>query len=1297
MESTLAEAKQPSSTRGRGANAGVQGGMHWQLNTDRPLDQMPLHKGRLVDTESRVLKIETINMGPSGFGTKVSVWDDTRRGWHTFFAPVRPAVIELDNNTSRGHENHARIILPAGRAWLTKSTLRDIINVDKTSQNPAKQSQINEDADTAKNLLWASLHGIDDAAKLSAQDTDFDKAVPWAQNLLGYFNASITEREIKDTEAAQKDADADPVSVTLHPYERQLEPQWRNMAIRLHAHMPADLQAAYVRRNTAALMDLREGIIAGDRNTIAPGVIFEGFKDRAGKTQYGFAVFRDGRMLKSLKQYLERMAEANVAARGMQPGSADANAEAATLLFNEESKLKDLCYADDPNGEVLSIDKLSWDMPDTVPDEDIALAPAFVCLGKTGLEFVASQNDIQEHGKHGLMAMRAAVKELSIAGEAWQGEYEIKLQAMGAERRKRGNGGAATPASDTDIRKHLPGLADMIMAYNAGEHIDLGDTQELNNTSMKGWRVGVRTTKQGYAKGVLNFVFIPPTRNSLHKQEEIEKALQASVPENEEGYVFRKGEAVKLNSLASFLFKPGVAQIAKVVTSPKHTVGKSYEDVVDAAQRYFELPREDDQGVADLRSAYGFDARVRMTGVNTQDRLEMTAQDLLTNDQTPTGKKYLETAKEITDVFKQVFMRVQGTESAARVLMELGEIHLPDLKRTVLFGPGGELYEVKGTDPVTKKTNLESIPVRVFARDSLYYKVLDRLQRVAAGTSKENEHITLLGAFKLTPGEARAQAFRDWAEPLIQKIAKHQNSNITSGLQGLALYSNLSDILGGGFTHAGRGYTTTVQDTGAARAFAATGVYKTVPDDAGARDAAQDSYKYFTEYLRATYAQLAISEEQILKNPAFANEDLQHAARLSFSRQGAERLAALEELAPVWRNMEAGLGNMLDKDSGMRKVVLNQFELERQRDPHLRNSMLTKLTDMAVKALGNLYARFVTGLASTFNLFNPVNIVNSARSALLDTIVDAFGYAFSMFVTNFVNKHFKESPTGKKVATSVLDSLQVRVMRPTEMRLLGRLRGSSIDTHDNEHSAIKAGKLRATFQNVVPGYYRLSANDRDLASHVFSLPELGMRRKDRGEYNDPEFEVQYYVKNRDAFTAVSSGYNLEQIAGSRDTLRSWWMADGHKMLFPTSMEVYNPTLGKNVNVIDSSMITAARMADDPSRFVHIDGDTIRIGMKTTAFGIEPREVFGDKRELARKKKDFASGDDLDMRTENRELKQRQAAQARAERSARNPLGKASSMFGGPDVEDIAPGKTDNYAFGHDEYRTSRQGKPSDRL
>jgi hypothetical protein len=132
------------------------------------------------------------------------------------------------------------------------------------------------------------------------------------------------------------------------------------------------------------------------------------------------------------------------------------------------------------------------------------------------------------------------------------------------------------------------------------------------------------------------------------------------------------------------------------------------------------------------------------------------------------------------------------------------------------------------------------------------------------------------------------------------------------------------------------------------------------------------------------------------------------------------------------------------------------------------------------------------------------------------------------------------------------------------------------------------------------------------------------------------------------------------------------------------------------------MITAARLMDDPSRFVHIDGDTIRIGMKTTAFGIDPRDVFGDKRTLARERKKYASSDDLDTRTENRLERQRRAEETTARRSARNPLSSASSMFGEPDAMDTAPGKTSNYDFDNEQYvdpppEEPRKNRPSDRF
>lgn len=1303
MESTLTEVeavgwKEPirsgaaetthGNTRGRGASAGPQPGMEYQLNTDRAKRAFPITGALPKKYISEVISVDTMPMpdgmpgGVSKVITKVGLLNDRTGYKQYFYAFAPPAAIVLVNNTSEGHQDHACLRL------------------------------------TDPNMSWIKLRDVEDAAAdISGIESDLDREGA----MLDKSNAGIallaalvgrprTEYAIKNNKIDA--ATLEDLAVTMRAHLGGEDPtklkgegarEKAFTSLRLNGHVDVhneELRAAALRLYAASTIiersrERKYSLMfnnAADTMRQEGGIEIGSYVGENGDTTYGFKVFERDTIRSPIRKYIRQAAVAT--AYGMGKPFTEMSDLSKPLLYTgdrvagtklvptqealeyieqviakEEERLhiiREESSNYSHNGVISFNDLATKDISDTPPMDDAAIAPAMFYAGAQSLQhYLNQQQDARTNklSKGALSDLQDVVKRFPHYTATWKHSYMKTLdEAINTDAKERQRRGDKMLASDETVDKALGSWLNLITAYsNNRYHVDEANAR---NTTLDGWTIAARKDAEGRDRGQINYAFIPPLHTGQSREALITRL------KNEGFEDFHRGEDMGLEQLLRVLYVGAREQRAKIVTRPIGSI--ALMDALDAADNY--ATNRDSNTVSDLKSKYSFDERLLVKGMTTEELLKHNAQDLLNTSQTVTGREYLNTAKEITDVFKQVFMRVQGTESAARVLMELGEIHLPDLKRTVLFGPGGELYEIKGTDPVTKKTNLEAIPVRVFARDSLYYKVLDRLQRVAAGTAKENDQVTLLGAFKLTPGEARAQAFRDWAEPLLHKIAKHQRSNVTSGLQGLALYSNLSDILGGGFTRASKGYTTTVQDTGAASALGATGVYKIVPDDAGARDAAQDAYKHFTEHLRATYAQLAISEDQILKNPAFQDEGLQQAVRLSFSRESAEHLRALEELAPIWRNMEAGLGNMLGKDSSMRKAVIGQLELERQRDPHLRNSMLTKLTNMAVQALSNLYARFVTGLASTFNLFNPVNIVNSARSALLETIVDAFGYAFSMFVTNFVNKHFKETPTGKKVATSVLDSLQIRVMRPTEMRLLGRLRGSTIDTHDNEHSAIKAGKLRATFQNVVPGYYRLSPTDRDAASYVFSLPELGMRRKDSGKYDDPEFEVQYYVKNRDAFSTVSGGYSLEQLAGSRETLNRWWARDGHKMLFPTSMEVYNPTLGKNVNVIDSSMITAARLMDDPSRFVHIDGDTIRIGMKTTAFGIDPRDVFGDKRTLARERKKYASGDDLDTRTENRMEKQRQEEarkRARADRGTPSDmLSGAANLDGSTSFEDI---------------------------
>lgn len=1290
MESTLAEVEDVrvkpkirsgaadtnrSNTRGSGASAGPQPGMEYQLNTDRAKRAFPVTGALPKKYNSEVISVDVMPMPngmPGGVSqeiTKVGLLNDRTGYKQYFYAFAPPSAITLVNNTSEGHQDHACLRLTdPNKSWIK---LRDVEDA------AADISGIESDLDREGAMLDKSNAGI---ALLAA-------LVGRPRTEYAIKNNKIDDATLEDLAITMRThlGGEDPTKLKgagarekafkglrLNGYVDVHNDELRAMALRTYA---ASRIVEHTKERKYSLMFSN----AADTMRQEGGIEIGSYVGENGDTTYGFKVFEHDTIRAPLRKYIRQAAVAAAYGAGKQfttmddlskPLAMTGDRVSGTTLVptqetleyieqviaKEEERLHIIREESNnysQNGVISFNDLAVKDISDTPPMDDAAIAPAMFYSGAQALQHYLNQQQDARTNKlsnEALADLKDVVKRLPHYTATWKHSYMKALDnTFNATEKERSRRGDKMLASDETVDKAVGSWLNLITAYSNNRY----HTDEANarNTPLDGWTIATRSSAEGSAWGQINYALIPPLHTGQSRGTLIARLKQ-------EGFMdFQQGSEMGLADLLRNLYVGAREQRAKIITRPTGSIALT--DALDAADNY--ATNRDSNTVRDLKSKYDFDERLLVKGMTTEELLQHNARDILKDDTTPTGREYLKTAETITNAFKHVFMRISGKESAARTLMEIGQIHLPDLHRTVLFGPGGELYEIKGKDPVTKRTILEVVPVRLFAQDSLYYKTLERLQHVATGTAQEGQAVTLLGAFQMVPGDKRANDYLAWANPLIQTIKEQQTKNISSGLQGLTLYANMGDILQHGFKRTQKG-DVAVTDTGAATAMGIRD-YKIAPDEPGARAGAQESYNAFVKHLRALYAERAVSEDKILHNPDFQNDGLKSAVRRNFANQSRAELDTLQGLAVLWRNIEDGLGSMLGRDRDMKAAMVGQLELERQRDPHLRNSMLTKLTDMAVKALGNLYARFVKGLATTFGLFSPVNIINSARSALLDTIVDAFGYAFSMFVTNFVNKHFKESPTGKKVATSVLDSLQVRVMRPNEVRLLGRLRGSSIEAHATEFTAVKVAKIRSMFQNVQPGYYNLPYDERDNATHVYSLPELGMRPKDSGKYDDPEFEVQYYVKNPDAFTehSISGGLSLDQIASSRDMLNKWWRLYGHKALFPTRMEVYNPTLGRNVNVIDSGMINAARMADDPSRFVHVDGSTIRIGMKTTAFGIEPREVFGDKRELARKNRGLASAQDVDERTENREFRRRDEE---ARKRARAGRGTPSDMLSG---------------------------------
>ncbi len=1336
MESTLAEVedvgwKKPirsgaaetnrSNTRGNGSGAKPQGGKLWQLNTDRAMRAFPITGALPEDYKSRTISVKVLaapgNLPPSASKviTQVGLLDDKSGNKRYFYAFAKPSAIALVNNTSEGHQDHGCLQLEnRNLRWIT---LRDVENatVDYTVvQDPEQHRIIKTDAQRAGIAVLRALVGwpkVQHALKTRRIDGERvrDFAVALQAQLGEVEDPNYNVPFTKAREQAFK-------NLRLNGYVDVHNPELSALALRAYA-------ASRIVENKRERKYSRMFEQAAETMRQEGGIEIGTYDGADGRTIFGIKLFDRDAIRGPIRKYIRQAAVAAAYGAGKpfvketylsKPLMMTGDRVAGTMLVptqetleyieqliaEEETRLfiiRDESRNNAHNGVISFNDLATKDISDTPPMDDAAIAPAIFYSGAQALQhYLNQQNDARSQVKHlnamDLQDLQSLVKRLPKYADVWKRGYMKALDnTFTADEKERSRRGDTMLASDETVDKVVDSWLNLITAYSNNRYA----VNEANarNTLLDGWTIATRKSAEGRDRGQINYALIPPLHTG-GSSVALVRRLQ------DEGFTdFEQGGEMRLVDLLRPLYVGAREQRAKIITRPTGSIALT--DALDAADNY--ATNRDSNMVRDLKSKYDFDERLLVKGMTTEELLQHNARDILKDTTTSTGKEYLNTAETITNAFKHVFMRISGKESVARTLMEIGQIHLPDLHRTVLFGPGGELYEIKGKDPVTKRTILEAVPVRLFAQDSLYYKTLERLQHVATGTAKEGQAVTLLGAFQMVPGDKRANDYLAWANPLIQTIKEQQTKNISSGLQGLTLYANMSDILQHGFKRTQKG-DVAVTDTGAATAMGIRD-YKIAPDEPGARSGAQESYNAFVKHLRTLYAERAVAEDKILHNPDFQDAGLKSAVRKTFANQSRAELDTLQGLAVLWRNIEDGLGSMLGRDRDMKAAVVGQLELERQRDPHLRNSMLTKLTDLAVKALSNLYARFVTGLASTFNLFNPVNIVNSARSALLDTIVDAFGYAFSMFVTNFVNKHFKESITGKKVATSVLDSLQIRVMRPTEMRLLGRLRGSSIEAHATEFTAVKVAKIRSMFQNVQPGYYNLPYDERDNATHVYSLPELGMRPRDKGEYNDPEFEVQYYVKNPDAFTAVSGGLSLDQIAGSRDMLNKWWRSFGYKALFPTRMEVYNPTLGRNVNVIDSSMINAARMADDPSRFVHVDGSTIRIGMKTTAFGIEPREVFGDKRELARKRKAFASAQDTDERTENKEFRRREEEARKRARAGRGTpsdmLSGALNLDGSTRAEDITGANPQAWNTDTGEHDPAdvfkHRGKPSDRF
>ena len=1152
--------------------------------------------------------------------TKVSVIDGSG-GMRVFYTRAHPSQLAVKMNTS---VNHIRFLTPPGLSWFSSLDLPRLMH--KATMADDKKKIATYEALMRARGTAASATGAEHEERLRAL-----RNIPLTVSSGDFAQQSfyIADNSGKRYLANQATA---------------ISQYWNN-----ERDTDNNLRANRIER-------LRD---AYEKMRIGGGVAFGVFKDNQGSSRMGFRVFNAGyndkvELREPIKKYLEAKASIEAEFLGEDYAAKD------RMVKHEIENLRSLYRRSNNEKQDGMIDMDILAAGDVAPkgmEGDVSIAPSLLAVADSFFNKVVNQDVAKRHTS--LTDMGEAVSDVfASVKELRKNEIDFALEAD-TEVKK---------AHNASFQARQKEWKNVLVAYDP--HNMTGITEDkMESNNMLGWTRLSKLNKDSSISAIAELALIPPSVSPG------ERALIIADYTHKD-YEATSGNRVFINNILHELYDPktGNHHTAKIVIRANGSA-LNVSSVVGAAEQYL-AKQEGDPEIDTDRHTYGFD--VYRTPTSGKTEIQIAKDNLMTylTDQAKFGesaKAYQNMTREMTRAFTDIYAGSMNTNTElSRTLMDFGPILLPEEGITVVFGPSGGLYKVHGADGPTQ--TIEEIPARAFSHGSLYMKVVGRLSNLAKTGEKSSDKIRFKGndAFNFAPGSIANRAFVDWSDKILDNMEEFRLRGWAKHLRGVAMYSRLQGMLKAGFVK-----PTQIIGINSSDAERLKGRYKIDTSEAVHISAidktAEQAYNDVVEYVQTIYGEDALHEESFV-NKYHPTKEVREAIQYNLQQNRARLIENLTKYADGWKQLEIAMDRTVAGVPGSKKLVKTIYELERERmQPSIISTLIRGFTDL----IGKVYAKFVEGLSSVFDLLNPVSILNSLHKATYTTVLESVNVLFSNLFTNFLDIHFKNAPVGKSWAKDVFDKVGVKILNTHERRIMARIQGSNQLALVGDDAQHKHNALQTMFTKPVAGVAKRTAYEQDAFNSALTSPELSVPRGGPGaDWNNDQFDIVYSVTDPASFKRQEAlgEVEFETLSTSREALERWWKKKGFGLLFPVHMELTSGDPGRvGVNLMTPRLYEQARNAN-AANFVSVSGNDIRVKLKLGMFDLTTNDIWGNKSDVKRANRAFLSTEEESRKVAAREFKRKQSE----DEYARVPrMKRRANVFGSisknPSItSDIAP-------------------------
>ena len=1176
--------------------------------------------------------------------TKVTLLADNNSK-RVFYTHALPDQLVIEPNQSI---THLRIRAPASNPWFTRKDLENSISNDYTS---------------FKSPAWGiyTIYGFDirdqgnDMAVMKRELSErrrvvFNSLTGTAEEMQAGYTEEANFIEAMKAVFPPTHREIDPSGKTF-VLNRRLDEQEARVVSRYRWFANRPLAAGSIRDPYAAVLNaLRDFNMDG-------GVSLGVYSDTSGHTRTGFRIFTVGEHDASFKlnaaasKYLYTLCQAEAEIAG--------DPDLTNKLYDKESQRLRNLYKESDNRDKNGVVDLRILHEHALAsghgmDGDVSIIPALFAVADNSLGAVKTfkGDDTgalkRERINETLMDLHTSI---SAANNSIVATLEQRIHdALHVD-----------TEAIRDEHKQFTAMAEQWIPLVQSYDYSLAklDTSMLDRTVLRGW-LRLAKTPTSYRDDMSNlfrhgrsktaqrfeFVFIPPTVVGPERAEIIKNY-------SAKGYNADAGNSLYVDNAVRAIFNSRSDATAKIALSPTHEVNLTA--AIDAAAKYLSAGTSE-QTIDKLQHEYKFtEHRPAVRDLSEVDRAEKKLITYLNDlNVSTTGKAYKQMTKRMTEAFRTIFADGLNTDAALqRTLMNMGEIHLPEEGITVLFGPSGALYKVvdyKGARP-----KIVEIPTRAFAGDSLYMRVIKRLYKMAqtGDTYSHKARFTAGNAFNFKPGTADNTNFTKWADKILTNLEDIRADDWSNQLRGMALYSKLRAMTNSEFVKSAKPLENVPNVDAALQHH-----YTVVTQDLGATSqVAEEAYNDVVKYVQNHYAKFALEEDQFRKYSI--SDEVKSALATRLAEEQSRLITRLNERAGMWKDIEYDFSKVVAGTPGVKQAVMSVYERERRA---MKPTLLSKLIDGMTHFIGKVYARFVEGIASVFDIFNPVKILSSLHTATHEAIMDAVRVLFTTLFNSFLDTHFKNCQTGKRWASDVLRNMDVKIYNTHERKLLAKLQGTELLAHTTKIAQLKDAEINAQFDDVQAGAYTKGSHAVDALKSVFRGPDLALpaNKSYANDVDDDQFDIVYQVHTPSNFSSdnpdISGGFEFDQLQNP-NTLDVWWRKVGFDLLFPTFMKRGKGEFGqKDTNAMTRDLHEKYK-AQLGRNLVKVDNNSIRIKMRLGAFGIKTEDAWGTKKDINRAERELKTQEEKDRQLAAKEFRHKQTAEEQASKQKRtgNPI------------------------------------------